>query len=134
MIYWSFVPLVQIGALAVVCGRGRKTMPWSELIDRFFKGNAPWLLWLTGLCAIWSLLSPQTKSTDWAVSIIWLLGGVLLAASLSIYIDFRFFRSVLQKSPSTAALHLAFHRLISWSLILGVVGAPTIWSDVAGRL
>lgn|SRR5262245_5725630 len=134
MMYWSFVPLVQIGALVTVCCRSRQTMRLSELIDRFFKGNVPWFLWLTGLCAIWSLLSPQAKSTDWAVSVIWLLGGVVFAAGWSIYIDFRFFRSALQRSPGAAALHLALHRLISWSLILAIVGGPTIWSDVAGRL
>jgi len=134
IIYWSFVPLVQIGALLAVCCRGRQTMRLTELIGRFFKGNVPWYLWLTGLCTIWSLSFPQAKSTDWAVSVIWLLGGALFAAGWSIFIDFRFFRTALQSSPSAAVLHLALHRLISWSLILAIVGGPTIWSDVAGRL
>lgn len=134
LMYWSFVPLVQIGALLAVSWRHRQTIRLNELIDRFFRGNLPWFLWLTGLCTIWSFLSPQAKSTDWAISVIWLLGGVLFAAGWSIYIDFRFFRSALQSSPGAAVLRLALHRLISWSLILAIVGGPTIWSDVAGRL
>jgi hypothetical protein len=134
IVYWSFVPMVQIGALAAVCRRDRQAIRFGELIDIFFKGNAHWFLWLTGLCAIWSLFSPETRSVDWAVSVIWFLGGLVLSAAWSLHIDFRFFRSVLQRSPGTAMRHLVVHRVISWSLILTIVGAPTIWSDVAGRL
>lgn len=134
LVYWSFVPLVQIGSLVIVCWGDRQTMRFPNVIDSFFKGNVPWFLWLSGLCAIWSLLSPQTESLDWAVSVIWLLGGLVLAAAWSLLIDFRFFRSVCDQAPGSAMRHLALHRLISWSVILAIAGGPTIWSDVAGRL
>src|SRR5262245_48318801 len=86
MIYWSFVPLIQIAALAAVCRRDRQSTRFSELIDSFFKGYSPWLFWLTGVCAIWSVLSPASKSADWTVSVIWLNGGVALAVLWSLYI------------------------------------------------
>jgi hypothetical protein len=134
MVSWAFVPLIEIAALATVCRRDRRNIPFAELIDSFFRGYSPWLLWMTGICAIWSFLSTASKSLDWTISVVWLLGGVVCAVVWSLFIDFRFFRSVLQRSPAVAARELALHRLISWSLILAAIGAPTIWSDITGRL
>jgi hypothetical protein len=134
MVSWAFVPLVEVAALAAVCRRDCRSTPFVELIDSFFSGYSPWLLWMTGICAIWSLLSPASKSLDWTISIVWVLGGVVLAAVWSLFIDFRFFRSVLHRSPAVAARELVMHRFISWTLILAVIGGPTIWSDIAGRL
>jgi hypothetical protein len=134
MIYWSFVPLIEIAALAAVCWSDRQNIPFPRLIDSFFKGYRPWLLWLVGMCAIWSLLSPPTKSFDWTVSIVWLDGGVALALAWSLYIDFSFFRSILRRSPAGAVRELALQRFISWSLIMAIIAAPTIWSDITGRL
>src|SRR5205823_2971794 len=134
MIYWSFVPLIEVAALAAVCWKDRQNIPFPRLVDAFFRGYSPWLLWLTGVCAIWSLLSPPTKSFDWTVSIVWLDGGLALAIAWSLYIDFWFFRSVLRRSPAAALRQLAIQRLISWSPIMAVIAAPTIWSDITGRL
>src|SRR5580765_7808241 len=61
MVYWSFVPLIEIVALAAVCWSDRQKFSFPRLIDSFFSGYRPWLLWLTGLCAIWTLLSPAAK-------------------------------------------------------------------------
>jgi hypothetical protein len=134
MIYWGFVPLIEIAALSAVCWNDRQNVPFPRLIDSFFRGYSPWLLWMAGMCAIWSLLSPPAKSLDWTVSIVWLDGGVALAIVWSLYIDFRFFRSVLRRTPAGAVRQLALQRVISWSLIMAIIGAPTIWSDVVGRL
>lgn len=131
---WAFVPLIEVGALAVACRKDRQGIPFSSLIDAFFKGYGPWLFWMVGMCAIWSVLSPASQLFDWTVSIIWLDVGVVSAVLWSLYIDFGFFRSVLQRSPRRAARELALHRFVSWSLILAVVGAPTIWSEITGRL
>ena len=133
-IYWGFVPLIEIAALSAACWRDRHGIPFPRLIDSFFRGYSPWLLWLTGLCAIWTLLSPSSRSLDWTLTTVWLLGGAALAIAWSLYIDFRFFRSVLRRTPAGAVRQLALQRLISWSLIMAIAGAPTIWSDVAGRL
>src|SRR6476646_2121049 len=134
MVYWSFVPLIEIVALAAVCWSDLQKCSCPRLIDSFFSGYRPWLLWLTGLCAIWTLLSPAAKSLDWTISIVWLLGGVAAALVWSGYTDFLFFRSVLQRSPGCAARELVLQRLISWGLILMIVGGPTIWSGATGGL
>jgi hypothetical protein len=133
-LYWSFVPLVEIAALASVCWSNRQNVQFSRLIDSFFRGYGPWLLWLVGMCAIWACLSPSVKSFDGTVSIVWLGAGGALAIAWSFYIDFSFFRSVLGRSPERAARDLALQRLISWSLIMSIIAAPTIWSDITGRL
>jgi hypothetical protein len=133
-INWSFVPAVEIGALAVVCRRDRRTVLFPQLIDSFFRGYRPWMLWLSGICAIWCLLSPAAKPLDWSISVAWLDGGAVVAIAWSLYIDFCFFRSVLQRNRFRAARDLTLQRLLSWSPIMAVVAAPTIWSDVMGRL
>src|SRR5438552_3082107 len=120
MIYWSFVPLIEIAALATVCWSDHNNIPFPRLIDSFFRGYSPWLLWLVGMCAIWSLLSPAAKSFDAAVSILWLVGGVALAVAWSLYIDFSFFQSVLGRSRTSAVRGLALQRFISWNLIMAI--------------
>jgi hypothetical protein len=135
MIYWSFVPLIQIAALAAVSRRqDRKSFRFSELIDLFFRGYSPWVYWLIGMCALFVFLSPSSKSLDWTVSILWLDGGAVLAVALSLYIDFFFFRSVLRRSRTAAVRDLALQRLISWFVIMGIIAGPTIWSDVVGKI
>jgi hypothetical protein len=119
---------------AAVCWSNRQNVPFPRLIDLFFRGYGPWLLWLAGMCAIWACLSPSAKSFDWTVSIVWLGAGGALAVAWSLYVDFSFFRSVLRRSPAAAARELALQRLISWSLIMSIIAAPTIWSDITGRL
>ena len=133
-LYWSFVPLIEIAALAAVCWSNRQNVRFPRLIDLFFRGYGPWLLWLVGMCAIWASLSPSVKSFDGTVSIVWLGAGGSLAIGWSLYVDFSFFRSVMGRSPARAARDLALQRVISWSLIMSIIAAPTIWSDITGRL
>jgi hypothetical protein len=133
-VYWSAVPLIQIAALAVVCRRDRHETAFPHLIDAFFKGFTPWLLWLVGVSAIGSFLAPAAEASDWTVSMVWLAGGGALALVWSLAIDFSFFRSMLRRSPLLAVRDLAMHRCISWSVMLALIGAPTIWSTMTGRL
>jgi hypothetical protein len=134
MVAWAIVPLIEMAALAVVCRGDQRNIRFAELIDSFFRGYLPWLLWLIGICVIWSLLSPASNSLDWTISIVWMLGGVGCAVVWSLFIDFRFFKSVLKRNPAVAMRDVAMHRFISWTLILAVIGGPTIWSDITGRL
>jgi hypothetical protein len=134
MVWWAFVPLIEIAALVTVCWRDRQSTSIAELIDSFFAGYRPWLFWLVGLCAIWAFLSPSTKPLDGGLAIAWIDGGAVLAVLWSLYIDFEFFRSVLRRSRAAAVRQLALQRLISWAMILGIVGGPTIWSEITGRL
>ena len=134
MIYWSFVPLIEVAALEAVCWSDRRNVSFPHLIDSFFSGYRPWLFWLAGMCAIGSLLSPAAKSLDWAISIVWLFCGIAAAVAWSAYLDYRFFRSVLRRSPAAAARGLVLQRLFSWSLIMAIIGGPTIWSSATGKL
>jgi hypothetical protein len=134
MIYWSFVPLIEVAALAAVCWSDRRNVSFPHLINSFFSGFRPWLLWLTGMCAIWSLLSPAATPLDYTISIVWLFCGVAAALAWSGYLDFRFFRSVLRRSPARAVRALVLQRLLSWSLIMAIIGGPTIWSEATGKL
>jgi hypothetical protein len=134
MIYWSFVPIIEVAALAVICWKDRECASFSSLIDSFFAGYRPWLVWLAGMSVVWSLMSPSTKTLDWMVSLIWQDAGIVIALVWSLYIDFRFFCLVLKRSPETARRELAMQRLISWGFILPVLGGPTIWQGLTGRL
>jgi hypothetical protein len=92
------------------------------------------LLWLAGVSAIGSFLAPAAEASDWTVSMVWLAGGGALALVWSLAIDFSFFRLVLRRSRLLAMRDLAVHRCISWSVMLALIGAPTIWSTMTGRL
>lgn len=132
--YWSFIPIIEIATLVAVCWNHPEKVSFPNLIDSFFAGCRPWLLWLAGMSAVWCFLSPSTKRLDSTVEVVWELGGAVIAVVWSLIIDFHFFRSILKQSSLRAARQLAVQRVISWGLILAVMGGPTIWSEITGRL
>lgn len=102
--WWSFVPLVETGALAAVCWSDRRILSFTRAIDLFFTGHGPWSLWLIGFSAIWSFFSPAT-----AVSLtraVWLYGASAIVILWSAYIDFCFFRFVLGRNRTRAGRDL----------------------------
>lgn len=133
-LYWGFVPIIEVLAVTLVCWKERQVASLPEIIDSFFAGYTPWLVWLAGMSGIWAFLSPSTKPLDSSVGVIWQGAGMLIALSWSAYVDFRFFRAALKRNRGHAVRGLALHRLISWGLILPILGAPTIWSEITGRL
>jgi len=131
-VYWSFVPLAEMGALAAVCRRPRRALSFSRMSDLFFAGHGPWLVWLIGLCSIWSFCVPvQAFASSKAI---WLYGAVAVALVWSGYIDFCFFRYVLGHSPRRAAWDLVLQRLISWTAIIAIFGAPAIPPEIVAKL
>ena len=134
MLNWSFVPIIEIASLAVVCRRTRRNTPFPHLVDLFFRGCGPWSAWLIGLSVIWAFLSPITVASHFSLSRVWLYGGGIAAAAWSAFIDLSFFRFVLERDPRSAVRDLVFQRAISWGLIAPILGAPTIWSEVVGRI
>jgi hypothetical protein len=128
-VYWSFVPLIEIAALAMVCRGNLRTISLPQAIDLFFAGFGPWLLWLSGLAAIWSWLPPM-QAFVWSKPF-WLLIAAPAVLVWSCYIDFRFFRSVLHHRPGRA---LAWHRVISWPAWLLWFMAASIWPPLASTL
>jgi hypothetical protein len=130
-IYWSFVPLAETAALAAVCWRGRQARSFGLIVDLFFAGHGPWLFWLIGLCAVWSLVPPIQA---FVFAKVWLYGAVPVVIVWSACIDFCFFRFVMGRSPARAGRDLLLQRLISWTLIIAVFGGPAIPAEVAARL
>ena len=133
-IYWSCIPLVQVGSLCAVCWRDRTNISLGRLVDRFFRGYTPWFVYLLGLSVIWAFLSPANSAPQSTIARLWLFAGAIVASLWSLYIDFQFFRFALKRTAPGAARDLVVQRLISWSVIVFIIGAPTAWSEVAGRI
>jgi hypothetical protein len=128
-VYWTFVPLVQIAGLAVVL---RKQLR-AETVDAFFAGQGPWLLWLAGFAALWTLLPAEAAYQSWGFPDLW-WGAAAAAAAWSLWIDFGFFRRIGGRSPAGAAKDLAIQRLVSWSIGMIIFVAPAGWQTVAAAL
>src|SRR5262245_7388365 len=117
-IYWMFVPLVEIAGLAAT-ERGRLE---ARVIDRFFTGHGPWLLFVIAFAAYAS--SPSGAVGTPTVFTFW---GLTAAAVLlwSCWIDYRFFGSLRK---------LATHRAVSWTLFAVVFAGSWLWNEIAWRL
>jgi len=132
-VYWSYVPGCEIAALgAAVSLRGREGLSLARTIDLFFMGHGPWTLWLIGLGAIWSFFPPARAFA--ITSPAWLYGALAAVIVWSAWIDFCFFRFGLGRDRGSAWRGLLLQRLISWSLVILVIGAPAIPSDLGERL
>jgi hypothetical protein len=130
-IYWGFVPLAETAALAAVCWPGRRTRAFRQTVDLFFAGHGPWLLWLIGLCAIWSFVPPIQA---FALTKVWIYGAGSIAVVWSAYTDFCFFRFVMDRNPARAGRDLLLQRLVSWALIIAIFAGPAIPPEIAARL
>jgi hypothetical protein len=115
-IYWSFVPLCEIGSLALV-SRGRK-ISFAETIDRFCAGHTAWLLWLIVFAAFWAFV-PPVDAWRWAGNRLWMPSAWLVLA-WSAYVDFGFFRRVLGRSRARAWRDLLAQRLLCWAAALAI--------------
>jgi len=128
--YWGFVPLAEIAALAAVCWRAKRS-PFGRTVDLFFAGHGPWLLWLIGLCAIWSFVPPIHA---FVFTRVWLYGAGAIVIVWSAYIDFCFFRFAMGKKPARASRDLLVQRLVSWTIIVAIFGGPAIVPELAAQL
>jgi hypothetical protein len=122
----SCILVGQIAALAVVCGRQR-VLSFSRAIDLFFMGYGPWSLWILGFSAVWAFASPM-HAFVWA-GLRTILPTASLVALWSGYIDFCFFRQVLQRRPGRAAWDLLLLWTISWSIAIAIFGGGPLWSE-----
>jgi hypothetical protein len=65
ILYWSFLPLLQIASLAIV-SRGRPAeMSFGRTVDFFLRSNWPLLLWILIFAAAWSFLPPVEVIPWW---------------------------------------------------------------------
>jgi hypothetical protein len=124
---FAFVPILEIAALAVVIAgtRARRTTRLSHILDLFFAGNAPWLLWLVAVMAIAAVVPPRRIGT-------WFTPLVLTAAvpaAWSTYIDFHFFREVTGRSKRGAIRDVVSHRALGWVAAVAYFLGIALWSD-----
>jgi hypothetical protein len=113
-IYWSFVPLLQIAALAVVWPRKRSEHSFAQAIDRFFASQIPWSLWLCLFAALWGFLPPALVFS-WTQNPWWWYGPALAVGLWAAWLDYGFFRTVSRRTPVLAIRDLVIERAIVWS-------------------
>jgi hypothetical protein len=132
-VYWSFVPLFEIASLAAVCRREPRTISFSRTIDLFFMDHGPWLLWLVGFAAVWAFIPAIQIFSSKALPRI-SYSSALFVIAWSGYIDFWFFRCVLEKTPARAGITLLLQRLICWISVFVCFLGSSIWPPLATRL
>lgn len=122
----SILLLGQTGVLALVLGR-KRTISFSRAVDLFFAGYGLWLLWFVCYSALWAFAPPLEAST-WAASRAMFLAAVPVAI-WSAYIDYCFFRRVIQWTPENIVRPLLLQWLLSWSLSIFIFGGGPLWSE-----
>jgi hypothetical protein len=106
-IYWSFIPLLELAALAAVCRPLR-----AKTIDAFFQGHRAWLLWLIAFAAVTAIV-PAPDVIAHVPILLWYISAIL-AFLWSAHVDFNFSRRVLERSRAAAARDVLIQRLICW--------------------
>jgi len=111
---------------------GQIDLPRADLVDAFFAGHRPWLIWLAAFAAWWTFVPPPLAYQWGAFSRIWELTAVMAVGS-SLWLDLAFFQRAGAGSRKHAARDVAVHRLVSWPLVLVIFVAPAAWQEVASR-
>jgi hypothetical protein len=130
-LYWCFVPIVEVIALLLVtASRQEAAGARSTTIDVYFMGHAAWTL---ALLAIGLTLSSAPASTIWPMVttvVPAILAGVI---AWSAYVDYWFFRTVLNAPSRRAIRDTAMVRLITWPIVFIVFALPALtpWELVA---
>jgi hypothetical protein len=119
-IYASLIPLVEIGMLRLLLGRGV-----ARTADLFFMGHAAWSLWLVAIAGIFAFADPihafRITGPPWG------LMSLVLVVGWSAYTDWCFFRCV---SPEHAGRNLAVQRAVCWSVGLALFGGGSLWTGL----
>jgi hypothetical protein len=127
---FAFVPAFEVAALAIVCRTGvRARLPFAETVDRFFAGNSPWLVWMTIVAAVFAVVPPRSVGSLVKPALFLSLVPLVWSG----YLDFRFFRNVMQRDGVGARRDLVLHRLIGWSATLTYFFGIAIWHEYVLR-
>jgi hypothetical protein len=109
---FAFMPIIDVIALAIVSRVGtRRRMSFARVVDLYFVGFAPWLVWCVALIAIGGTMPPRTVGPWFMLAVFASAFPLMWAARL----DFLFFHEVMQRSPGGAFRDLVLHRAISWT-------------------
>jgi len=114
MVSFWFVPVVQVLALALVVARQRSQPPvaFSRLVDLFFAGMWPWLVWMAIQAAIFALV-PWRGAGWWLSALNW---SAVVPAAWSLRIDLQFFQRVGGRTRRAAVIDALSQRAIAWTL------------------
>lgn len=123
---WWFVPAIQLWALAISSRWvARSTWPAPRLIDLYYRGQAPWLLYLAGFGAL-AVMTPspltQVRSPVFLGSVVLL---TLAIVAWGVFLTYAFFRSGLELGRpralgATATYYLALvGTIVGYYLVAG---------------
>jgi hypothetical protein len=130
MISFAFVPIAEIGSLALVWEWNGRPLPFARAVDMFCQSDSPWLLWVVAVAALRALESPlQAVST--AAAVWYFAGATLVAVAVrAAQLDLRLFCEVL--APARPVRALAVQRLVAWTCALGYFLGIAIWPNIVG--
>ena len=116
----ALIPISQVAAFACVYWTGRRRLTFSEAVDAYFAGSGPWFAAIA-ILAIFGAFASPILAAQWFSR----LGAAasIVAVVLSLRIDYRFFQSVLGRTPARAAADLVVQRTIGWGATLAYFGA-----------
>jgi hypothetical protein len=130
MISFAFVPIVEVGSLALVWRAERGDVPFARAVDLFCASDAAWMLWIVGFTALRTVQSPlQAVSTPlWAMRLLVALLGA--AALWAFRRDLQLFRTTL--APARPVRALLVQRLVAWTCAVGYFLGIAIWANIVG--
>lgn len=118
LVMWAFVPLYQIFWMLLIVRVSRKSRPIAELVDLFFAGQGPWLLFFCVLSGICIFVPGVWPTFSWLMSNRILHAVLILTIAWSAILTFAFFRSALDMKPCGAFLAtLAFYVTFDGTII-----------------
>lgn len=132
MVSFAFLPAFQLLAFAVAYRRAPRDRPFAPAADRFFAGNAPWLWWMLAFAALRCLLTPFQAGAPPQLLLDFVKTTVVGALAWSAYVDYRFFRDVLQAPES--ARDLILQRAIGLTGGAVYFFGIAVWPVIVGRI
>lgn len=123
-VFWSFVPILQVLLVAgIVLAFARSQMPIPRVIDLFFMGHGPFLLWMLAICGS-CLFFPLKQVYLWPTEWGWIVPLSLLVVWLwSIVTSFAFFKAALNLTTSRATALLTLYTVMFWGIIISYLFA-----------
>jgi hypothetical protein len=123
---FAFVPAIQLAAFAIVYWTGRhRRVAFARGGDLFFAGNTPWLQWLVMFTTVCAAVAPR-RLGSWVVA---LELSALVPITWSGYLDYQFFRKVMERSARGAVRDLLVYRAIGWTGIVLYFLGVAMWTE-----
>ena len=127
LVAWSFVPAYQILLVGLIGRRAARGRPLEQVVDLFFMGQGPWLLFFLLIAAV-CLFAPDAWATfGWLLDFGLLPVALLATLGWSGVLTWAFFRGALELDRGAAALAAG---LFYAGFAASIVG----WYTAAGQL